>query len=83
MDRSAYLSSYFTDELLRRRINTQLNRQESRHNLARKIFHGQKGRPLWCSPRWPASPAAATRTADGRGDHAAARARIERRIAIA
>lgn len=26
MDRSAYLSSYFTDELLRRRINTQLNR---------------------------------------------------------
>ncbi|GII54966.1 hypothetical protein Pth03_33550 [Planotetraspora thailandica] len=43
LDRSAYLSSYFTDELLRRRINTQLNRQESRHNLARKIFHGQKG----------------------------------------
>ncbi|MFB7327029.1 Tn3 family transposase [Streptomyces sp. NPDC056190] len=29
LDRSAYLSSYFTDELLRRRVNTQLNRQES------------------------------------------------------
>ncbi|WP_127357400.1 Tn3 family transposase [Actinacidiphila soli] len=43
LDRSAYLSSYFTDELLRRRVNTQLNRQESRHELARKIFHGQKG----------------------------------------
>ncbi|MES4908125.1 MULTISPECIES: Tn3 family transposase [unclassified Streptomyces] len=34
LDRSAYLSSYFTDELLRRRINTQLNRQESQHNSA-------------------------------------------------
>ncbi|OIJ99290.1 hypothetical protein BIV25_09690 [Streptomyces sp. MUSC 14] len=43
LDRSAYLSSYFTDELLRRRVNTQLNRQESRHQLARRIFHGQKG----------------------------------------
>jgi MFS family permease len=43
LDRSAYLSSYFTDELLRRRVNTQLNRQESRHELARKVFHGQKG----------------------------------------
>ncbi|MFH8365790.1 transposase [Streptomyces sp. NPDC018031] len=43
LDRSAYLSSYFTDELLRRRVNTQLSRQESRHELARKIFHGQKG----------------------------------------
>ncbi|MGN9794957.1 Tn3 family transposase [Streptomyces sp. OZ13] len=43
LDRSAYLSTYFTDELLRRRVNTQLNRQESRHELARKIYHGQKG----------------------------------------
>jgi len=33
MDRSAYLCSCFADELLRRRINTQLNRQESRHQL--------------------------------------------------
>ena len=40
LDRSAYLSSYFTTELLRRHINTQLNRQESRHNLARRIFYG-------------------------------------------
>jgi hypothetical protein len=43
LNRSAYLASYFDDELLRRRVNTQLNRQESRHQLARKIFHGQKG----------------------------------------
>lgn len=43
LDRSIYLASYFDDELLRRRVNTQLNRQESRHTLARKIFHGQKG----------------------------------------
>lgn len=43
LDRSAYLATYFDDELLRRKINTQLNRQESRHQLARAIFHGQKG----------------------------------------
>jgi TnpA family transposase len=43
LDRSAYLAAYFDDELLRRRVNTQLNRQESRHQLARKIYHGQKG----------------------------------------
>lgn len=43
LDRSAYLATYFDDELLRRRVNTQLNRQESRHQLARKICHGHKG----------------------------------------
>lgn len=43
LDRSAYLAGYFDDELLRRRVNTQLNRQESRHQLSRKICHGQKG----------------------------------------
>jgi TnpA family transposase len=43
LDRSAFLASYFDNELLRRRINTQLNRQESRHQFARKIFHGQRG----------------------------------------
>ncbi|MEV0202402.1 Tn3 family transposase [Nonomuraea sp. NPDC050691] len=37
LDRSTYLASYY-DELLRRRVNTQLNRQESHHTLARKIF---------------------------------------------
>ncbi|WP_346434319.1 Tn3 family transposase [Candidatus Protofrankia californiensis] len=43
LDRSAYFAGYFDDELLRRRVNTQLNRQESRHQLCRKICHGQKG----------------------------------------
>ncbi|MEV4165176.1 Tn3 family transposase [Nonomuraea dietziae] len=43
LDRFTYLACYFDDELLRRRVHTQLNRQESRHTLARKIFHGQKG----------------------------------------
>lgn len=43
LDRSTYLACYYDDELLRRRVNTQLNRQEARHTLARKIFHGQKG----------------------------------------
>lgn len=28
--------------LVRSRVNTQLNRQESRHTLARRIFHDQK-----------------------------------------
>ncbi|CAO5235068.1 Tn3 family transposase [Frankia sp. AgKG'84/4] len=43
LDRSTYLAGYHDDELLRRRVNTQLNRQESRHQLCRKICHGQKG----------------------------------------
>ena len=43
LDRSADLATFFDDELLRRRVNTQLNRQESRHQLARKICHGQRG----------------------------------------
>ncbi len=43
LDRSAYLATYFDDELLRRRVTTQKNRQEARHSLARRVFHGQKG----------------------------------------
>lgn len=31
------------DEAYRRRILTQLNRGESRHSVARAIFHGQRG----------------------------------------
>lgn len=31
------------DESYRRRVTRQLNIQESRHRLARKIFHGQRG----------------------------------------
>lgn len=31
------------DETYRRTINTQLTIQESRHRLARKLFHGQRG----------------------------------------
>jgi TnpA family transposase len=43
LDRSTYLATYFDDELLRRRVRTQKNRQESRHSLARRVCHGQKG----------------------------------------
>ncbi|MEU2159308.1 Tn3 family transposase [Streptomyces sp. NPDC019396] len=43
LDRSAFLARYYHSELFRRKINTQLNRQESRHELARRIFYGQKG----------------------------------------
>ncbi len=43
LDRSGWLASYFDDELLRRRVMTQKNRQEGRHSLARRVFHGQKG----------------------------------------
>jgi TnpA family transposase len=37
-----YLLSYIDDETYRRRILTQLNRGESRHGVARAIFHGQR-----------------------------------------
>jgi TnpA family transposase len=43
LDRSAYLATYFDDELLRRRVLTQKNRQEGRHSLARRVCHGHKG----------------------------------------
>jgi TnpA family transposase len=41
--KTLYLLSYLDDETYRRRILTQLNRGESRHGVARAIFHGQRG----------------------------------------
>ena len=41
--KTLYLLSYLDDEAYRRRILTQLNRGESRHSVARAIFHGQRG----------------------------------------
>ena len=41
--KTLYLLSYLDDETYRRRILTQLNRGESRHGVARTIFHGQRG----------------------------------------
>jgi TnpA family transposase len=41
--KTLYLLAYVDDENYRRRILTQLNRQEGRHSLARTIFHGQRG----------------------------------------
>ena len=38
-----FLLAYLDDESYRRRILTQLNRSETRHKLARAIFHGQRG----------------------------------------
>jgi hypothetical protein len=35
--------AYVDDENYRRRILTQLNRGESRHGVARAVFHGQRG----------------------------------------
>jgi hypothetical protein len=35
--------SYIDDKAYRRRILIQLNKGESRHSLARKVFYGQKG----------------------------------------
>ncbi len=43
LDRSAFLACYYHSQLFGRKINTQLNRQESRHELDRRIFYGQKG----------------------------------------
>lgn len=41
--KTLYLLAYIDDEAYRRRIQIQLNRGESRHNLARTVFHGQRG----------------------------------------
>jgi len=35
--------AYIDDESYRRQISTQLNKHESRHSLARKIFYEQRG----------------------------------------
>ena len=44
--KTLYLLNYLDDDTYRRRILTQLNRGESRHDLARTIYHGRKGE-LW------------------------------------
>jgi TnpA family transposase len=41
--KTLYWLAYLDDEAYRRRILVQLNRGESRHRLARAIFHGQRG----------------------------------------
>ena len=41
--KTLYLLAYIDDDAYRRRILTQLNRGESRHSVARAIFHGQRG----------------------------------------
>jgi TnpA family transposase len=41
--KTLYLLNYLDDEAYRRRILTQLNRGESRHGVARAIFHSQRG----------------------------------------
>ncbi len=42
--KSLFLLSYVDDEAHRRRVLVQLNRHEKRHDLARTIFHGDRGR---------------------------------------
>ena len=41
--KTLYMLSYIDDENYRRRILIQLNRGESRHSVAKVIFHGQRG----------------------------------------
>ena len=41
--KTLHLLTYIDDEAYRRRILTQLNRQEARHSLARALFHGRRG----------------------------------------
>jgi TnpA family transposase len=41
--KTLHLLAYIDEEAYRRRILTQLNRGESRHSLARAVFHGQRG----------------------------------------
>ena len=44
ISKTLYLCDYLDDESYRRRIHTQLSHGESRHDVARHIFYGQKGR---------------------------------------
>ncbi len=41
--KTLHLLAVYDDEAYRRRMVTQLNRGESRHSLARAVFHGRKG----------------------------------------
>ena len=41
--KTLFLLAYVDDESYRRRVLTQLNRQESRYKLARTVFHGRRG----------------------------------------
>lgn len=43
INKTLYLLPYIDDETYRRRILTQLNRHEKRHDLAREVFHGRRG----------------------------------------
>lgn len=43
ISKTLYLLAYIDDASYRRRILTQLNRQEGRHSLARAVFHGHRG----------------------------------------
>lgn len=41
--KTVHLLRYADDETYRRRIKVNLNRHEGRHDLSRKVFHGQRG----------------------------------------
>lgn len=43
VSKTIHLLTFVDDENYRRRILTQLNRQEGRHSLGRAVFHGQRG----------------------------------------
>ncbi len=43
INKTIYLLNFVSDEGYRRRILTQLNRTEKRHDLARMICHGRRG----------------------------------------
>lgn len=43
IEKTLHLLNYIDDESRRRAILTQLNRGESRHSLARAVFHGKRG----------------------------------------
>ena len=41
--KTLHMLNFLDDEYYRRRIQTQLNRGEGRHGVARHVFHGQRG----------------------------------------
>jgi len=46
--KTLFLLAYIDDAAYRRRILVRLNRGESRHSLARAVFHGQRGELRQC-----------------------------------
>ncbi|MBW3613984.1 MAG: transposase [Actinobacteria bacterium] len=57
ISRTIAILDYVTNPAQRRRILVQLNRQETRHQLARDVFHGRRGHLYQALPTGPGATA--------------------------